>query len=87
MIAAGFGMMFTMFSVMPAKAYGPRNGNSYGTRDRGRTEMRDNRRDFRDSRGEMRDNRRDVRDDKREGARGERFDRHKDYHQEYRGYR
>lgn len=41
MIAAGFGLMFTMLSVMPAKAYGPRYDNGYGYHDRGRIYARE----------------------------------------------
>jgi len=74
MIAAGFGLMFTILSVMPAKADGPRNDNRYGYHDRDRGY----------DRREMRD---DRRNDRRDGARGERFDRQQNYHQDGRGRR
>jgi len=82
MIAAGFGLMFTMLSVMPAKADGPRNDNRYENRDRGY-----DRREIRNDRRDIRNDRRDIRNDRRDGGRGERFDHHQDYHQGDRGRR
>jgi len=74
MIAAGFGLMFTMLSVMPAKADSPRNDNRFENRDRGydRHEIRNDRRDIRNDRRDIRNDRRDIR-----------YDRHADFHRGY----
>ena len=91
MIAAGLGLMFTMLSVMPAMADGPRNDNRFDNHNRGydrheirndRKDIRNDRRDFREDRRDVRFDRRDNRDNRRDGASGERFDHHQDYHQD-----
>jgi len=44
MIAAGFGLLFTALSVMPAKADGPRHDRYSGFHERARVENREFRR-------------------------------------------
>ena len=75
MIVAAFGLVFSVLSVMPAKADSPRNDNRYENHDRGyeRHDIRNDRRDIRNDRRDIRNDRRDIR-----------FDRHEDFHRDYR---